>query len=52
MFKIEEIVDSFWEILMVHEWEKMCDNGVKLEFFEYSAKSFQVDHRILVVISE
>jgi hypothetical protein len=30
----------------------MCDNGVKLEFFEYSAKSFQVDHRILVVISE
>jgi hypothetical protein len=52
MFKSKEIVDSFWEILMVNEWEKMCNNRVKLEFFEYNAESFQVDHRILVVISE
>jgi len=37
---------------MVQEWEKMCDNHVKLEFFESSAKSFQVDHRSLVMISE
>jgi hypothetical protein len=30
----------------------MCDNRVKLEFFEFSAKSFQVDRRSLVVINE
>jgi hypothetical protein len=52
MFKSEEIVDSFWEILLTHEWEKMCDNRVKLKCFESSAKKFQVDHRSLVVISE
>jgi hypothetical protein len=51
MFKTEEIVDLFLEILMAHEQEKMCDNCVKVEFFESSAKSFQVDHRSLVVIS-
>jgi hypothetical protein len=52
MFISEEIVDPFLEILMVHEWEKICDNRVKLEFFESGAKSFQIDHRNLVVISE
>jgi hypothetical protein len=52
MFIIEESVDPFWEILMVHEWEKICDNRVKLEFFESGVKSFQFDHRNLVVISE
>jgi hypothetical protein len=52
MFKSEEIVDPFWEILMAHEQEKMCDNHLKLEFFKSNAKSFQVDHRSLVVISE
>jgi len=52
MFKSEEIVDSFWEILMAHEREKMYDNRVKLEFFESIAESFQFDHRSLVVISE
>jgi hypothetical protein len=34
MFKSEEIVDLFWKILMAHKREKMCDNCVKLEFFE------------------
>jgi hypothetical protein len=52
MFKSEEIVDPFWEILMAHEREKMYDNRVKLELFEFSAKSFQVDHHSLVVICE
>jgi len=52
MFKSEEIVDPFWEILMAHEREKICGNRVKLEFFESSEKSFQIDHRSLVVISE
>jgi hypothetical protein len=33
MFESEEILDPFWEILMVHEREKMYDNRVKLEFF-------------------
>jgi hypothetical protein len=36
MFRSEEIVNPFWEILMTHEREKMCDNHVKLEFFESS----------------
>jgi hypothetical protein len=52
MFKSKVIVDPFWEILMAHEREKMCDNRVKLETFESNAKKFQVDHRSLVVISE
>jgi hypothetical protein len=34
MFKSEEIFDPFWEIIMAHEREKICDNRVKLEFFE------------------
>jgi hypothetical protein len=52
MFKSEEIVDPFWKILMAHKREKMCDNCVKQEFFESITKSFQIDHRSLVVISE
>jgi hypothetical protein len=35
---------------MAHEQEKICDNRVKLDFFESSAKSFQVDRRNLVMI--
>jgi hypothetical protein len=52
MFKSEEVVDPFWKILKAHKREKMCDNCVKLEFFESRMKSFQIDHRSLVVISE
>jgi len=52
MFKSEEIVDSIWKILMVHEREKMCDNRMMLEFFKSREKSFQVNHRSLMVISE
>jgi hypothetical protein len=52
MFKSEEIVDPFWVNINAHEREKMCDNCLKLELFESNMKSFQVDHRSLVVISE
>jgi hypothetical protein len=37
---------------MAHEREKICDNHVKLDFFESSAKSFQVNRRNLVMIRE
>jgi len=37
---------------MVHEHEKMCDNCVNLDLFESCAKSFQVNHHSLVVISK
>ena len=50
--KRKETIDSFWEIFMVHERENMYDCRVKPKFFEYSVKSFQVDSRSLVVISE
>jgi hypothetical protein len=52
MFKNEEIVDPFRKILKARKREKMCDNCVKLKFFESRTKSFQIDHRNLVVISE
>jgi hypothetical protein len=52
MFKSEEIVDLFWKILKSHKQEKMCDNCVRLEFSESRTKSFQIDHRSLVMISE
>jgi hypothetical protein len=47
MFKSKEIVDPFWKIVKAHKWEKMCDNCVKLEFFESRMKSFQIDHAVL-----
>jgi hypothetical protein len=51
MFISEEIVDPLWEILVAHMNWRRC-NRVKLKLFESCAKSFQVDHRSLVVISE
>ena len=50
IFKREEIIDPFWEILMAHELENMYDYHVKPKFFESGAKRFQVDNRNLVVI--
>jgi hypothetical protein len=41
MFKSEEIVDPFWEILMAHEQETTCDNRVKLKFFESMLRLFR-----------
>lgn len=41
MFKSEEIVDPFWEILMAHERETMCGNRVKLKFFESILRLFR-----------
>jgi len=47
MFKSEEIVDSFWKILMAHEREKMCDNCVMLEFFNLVRKVFKLTIAVL-----
>jgi hypothetical protein len=52
IFKGEEIIDQFWEILMVHERENIYDCRMKPKFFESGAKGFQVDNCNHVVISE
>jgi hypothetical protein len=40
IFKGEEIIDQFWEILMAHERENIYDRRVKPKFFESGAKKF------------
>jgi hypothetical protein len=38
---------------VAHQWEKMCDNRVKIELFDTVVrKVFQVDNRSLLVIRE
>ena len=41
IFKEEEIVDPFWEIYMLHKWEKINEYCVKIEVSQYDMKSFQ-----------
>jgi hypothetical protein len=37
---------------VAHQWEKMCDNRVKISYLTLARKVFQVDSRSLLVIRE
>jgi hypothetical protein len=50
MFKREEIIDPFWEIIMAHKREKVNERLMKFELSRDDEQSFQDDHHSLVVI--
>ena len=42
IFKEKETVYPFWEIYMLHEWEKINKYRVKIEVSQYDMKSFKL----------